>query len=136
MEETWWEKRSELWAFLEEYTEGDAQKLVKCMKKENGWEAWRRLNKHFEAGVAAREAGVRQAFCNMNNKKAKTPAELQSLMVELEEKHKKYTEVTGAELDEEWHKQVIMGMIDQTANTHTMQHQRLPLAEYKWLMSA
>ena len=47
MEESWWEKRSELWSYLEEYTEGDAQKLVKCIKKENGWEAWRRLNKHF-----------------------------------------------------------------------------------------
>ena len=70
---------------MEEYIEGDAEKLVKCVKNQNGWEAWRRLSKHFEAGVAAREAGVRQAFGNMNNKKAKNPSETQSRMVELEE---------------------------------------------------
>ena len=94
------------------------------------WEVWRRLNKHFEAGVAAREAGVRQAFGNMNNKKSKNPGETQSLMVDLEEKAKKYVEVTGGEPDEEWHKQVLMGFIDQTTNNHTMMYQREPLAEY------
>ena len=88
MDEVWWEKRSELWTYLEEYTDGDAQKLVKCVKLQNGWEAWRRLNKHFEAGVAAREAGVRQAFGNMNNKKSKNSGEAQSPMVELEEMRK------------------------------------------------
>ena len=36
MDEVWWEKRSELWTYLEEYTDGDAQKLVKCVKLQNG----------------------------------------------------------------------------------------------------
>ena len=48
MNATWWEKRQKLWTLLKKFTEGEAKRIITNEKGRNGWEAWRRLNKHVE----------------------------------------------------------------------------------------
>ena len=83
LEAHWWKERSELWRFLKRYTEGEAKKIVSGIKKDNGWEAWRKLHQQYEPGSTMREAVARSQFTGMVNKRSKTPKETRALMVKL-----------------------------------------------------
>ena len=54
LKNTWWDKRQKLWTLLKKFTEGEAKRIITNEKGRNGWEAWRRLNKHVEPSVARR----------------------------------------------------------------------------------
>jgi len=90
----WWSKGEMLWRFLKKYTGGEARKVVTGVRKDNGWEAWRKLHLQFEPGLVMREAQVMSQFTGMVNRSAKNPAETRMLMVELEEKAKRVEEIT------------------------------------------
>ena len=81
--ETWFEATHEHWwtivevlhRFLKRYTGTEARRIVLGVSDDNGWEAWRKLNQHFEPGTATREAQVLAKYTNVVNRKAKTPKE-------------------------------------------------------------
>ena len=92
---TWWKIRSDIWRLLKRFTSGEARRIITSVNKDNGFEAWRRLHQQYEQGSAMKEAVARSQFTGMVNKKAKTPKETRTLMVELEDKAKKIEEITG-----------------------------------------
>ena len=94
-----WEQTEMLWRFLKKYTAGDARKIVSSVSDRNGWEAWMKLHLQFEPALVMREAVVMAQFTSMVNKRAKTPAETKTLLVELEERAKRVEEITHDERD-------------------------------------
>ena len=74
----WWEKRQKLWTLLKKFTEGEAKRIITNEKGRNGWEAWRRLNKHVEPNVAVKEAKALGNFSRMIESRAQSPAQKQS----------------------------------------------------------
>ena len=70
-----------------------------------------------------REAVVLAQFASMVNKRAKTPAETKTLLVELDERAKRVEEITGERLDNRHMMSVVMGILDSEIVKHTSQHQ-------------
>ena len=46
----------EVWRTIKHLTDGEAEKVVDSVEKENGWQAWIKLNKRFEPDVAAKSS--------------------------------------------------------------------------------
>ena len=113
-----WAQRDMIWRFLKRYTAGEARKVVSSASNRNGWEAWRKLHLQFEPALVMREAVVMAQFISMVNKRAKTPAETKTLLVELDERAKRVEEITGARTDNRHMMSVIMGILD----SETMKH--------------
>jgi len=85
MKSTWWDKPQKMWTSLKKFTEGEATRIITNEKGRNGWEAWRRLNKHVEPNVAVKEAQVLGDFSKMIESRAQNPAQTKAKLVELEE---------------------------------------------------
>ena len=119
-----------MWRLLKRYAGGEAKKIVIGTKKDNGWEAWRKLHQQYEPGSAMREAVARSQFTGMVNKRAKTPKETRTLMVELEEKAKRMEEITGEPIEEGHYKSVVTGMIDMETLRQTVEHQEGSLEKF------
>ena len=104
---TWWNIRADIWRLLKRFTSGEARRIITSVNKDNGFEAWRRLHQQYEQGSAMKEAVARSQFTGMVNKRAKTPKETRTLMVELEDKAKQIEEITGEAIEEGHYKSVI-----------------------------
>ena len=78
-----------------------------------------------------KEAISRSQFTGMVNKRAKTPKETRTLMVELEEKAKIMEEITGENIEEGHNKSVITGMIDIETLKNTAEYQKGGLEQIK-----
>jgi len=115
--------REMLWRFLKKYTAGDARKIVSSVSDRNGWEAWRKLHLQFEPALVMREAVVMAQFTSMVNKRANTPAETKTLLVELDERAKRFEGITGGRIDNRHTMSVAMGILDSETMKHTVQRQ-------------
>ena len=127
----WWKIRADLWKLLKRFTSGEARRIITSVNKDNGFEAWRRLHQQYEQGSAMKEAVARSQFTGMVNKRAKTPKETRTLMVELEDKAKKMEEITGETIEEGHYKSVIAGMIDLETLKQTAEYQEGGLDKFK-----
>ena len=112
MKSTWWDKRQKLWTLLKKFTEGEAKRIITNEKGRNGWEAWRRLNKHVEPNVAVKEAQVLGDFSKMIESRAQNPAQTKAKLVELEEKARRIEDILGETVDSKHKASVIMGVLD------------------------
>ena len=112
LKNTWWDKRQKLWTLLKKFTEGEAKRIITNEKGRNGWEAWRRLNKHVEPSVAVKEAQVLGDFSKMIESRAQTPAQTKAKLVELEEKARRIEDILGEAVDNKHKASVIMGVLD------------------------
>ena len=128
---TWWKRRAEIWRLLKRFTSGEARRIITSVNKDNGYEAWRRLHQQYEQGSAMKEAVARSQFTGMVNRRAKTPKETRTLMVELEDKAKKMEEITGEAIEEGHYKSVIAGMIDLETLKQTAEYQEGGLEKFK-----
>ena len=81
------------------------------------------MHQQFEPALVMREAVVMAQFASMVNKRAKTPAETKTLLVELEERAKRVEDITGERIDNRHMMSVIMGILDSETMKHTAQHQ-------------
>ena len=70
-----------------------------------------------------REAVVMANFTNMVSRRAKTPSETNTLLVELGERAKRLEEVTGERVDNRHLMSVVMGVLDSESMKLTAQHQ-------------
>jgi len=124
-EEHWWERGEMLWRFLKRYTAvgGEGRKVVMGVRDDNGWEAWRKLNVDFEPALVAREAHVMAHYTSLVNRRAKSPQETRTLMVELEERGKRVEEISGERVDKKHEMSVIVGILDPETLKHTAQYQ-------------
>ena len=66
-----------------------------------------------------REAVVMAQFTSMVNKRAKTPAETKTLLVELDESAKRVDEITGERIDTRHMTSAIIGTLDSETMKHT-----------------
>ena len=71
--ERWWGKGEMLFRFLRRYTGTEARRVIQGVSDDNGWEAWRKINQHYEPGTITREAQVMAKYTSMVNRKAKNP---------------------------------------------------------------
>ena len=62
-------------------------------------------------------------FTNMVNKRAKTPAETKTLLVELDERAKRVEEITGERIENRRMMCAVMGVLDSESMKHTAQYQ-------------
>ena len=118
-----WDQREMRWRFLKRYTADDARKVVSSVSDRNGWEAWRKLHLQFEPALVMREAVVMAQFTSMVNKRAKTPADTKTLLVELDERAKRVEEITGERIENRHMMSVVMGVLDSESMKHTAQCQ-------------
>jgi len=118
-----WSCREMIWRFLKKYTSGEARKVVCSAPNRNGWEAWRKLHLQYEPQLVMREAVVMAAFTNMVAKRAKTPSESKTLLLELDERARRVEEVTGEAIENRHRMSVVMGVIDAESMKHTSAHQ-------------
>ena len=118
-----WNCREMVWRFLKQYTAGEARKVVGSAPNRNGWEAWRKLHLQYEPQLVMREAVVMSAFTNMVSKRAKSPQESKTLLLELDERARRVEEVTGEAIDNRHRMSVVMGLIDAESMKHTSAHQ-------------
>ena len=112
-----------VWRFLKQYTAGEARKVVGSAPNRNGWEAWRKLHLQYEPQLVMREAVVMSAFTNMVTRRAKSPQESKTLLLELDERARRVEEVTGEPIDNRHRMSVVMGLIDAESMRHTTAHQ-------------
>ena len=117
-----WSHREMVWRFLKQYTAGEARKVVGSAPNRNGWEAWRKLHLQYEPQLVMREAVVMSAFTNMVSKRAKSPQESKTLLLELDERARRVEEVTGEPIDNRHRMSVVMGLIDAESMRHTTAH--------------
>lgn len=80
------------------------------------------LHSHFEPCLAIREAGVLADMTNMVKKEAKTPAETKQLVLDLEDKIRKVTEVTGTPPSDQHTKSILAGLMDKETSMHCGVH--------------
>ena len=84
---------------MKKFTEREAKRIVTNEQGRNGWEAWRRLNKHVEPNVAVKEAQVLGDFSRMIESRAQSPAQTKAKLVELEEKARLIEDILGETVD-------------------------------------
>merc|ERR1712086_786461 len=118
-----WSGVEMVWRFLKRYTSGEARKVVCSAPNRNGWEAWRKLHLQYEPQLVMREAVVMAAFTNMVAKRAKTPSESKTLLLELDERARRVEEVTGEAIENRHRMSAVMGVIDAESMKHTSAHQ-------------
>ena len=106
------DKWKDLYRLLEHRTEGEARKVVTGVKEENGFEAWRRLHKRFEAGMGSRIGGAMQDFTDMLRKPASSPLETPGLITELLDKMQKLEDISGKSIDDMHAKSILIGIMD------------------------
>ena len=97
---------------LKKFTQGEAKRIVTNEQGRNGWEAWRRLNKHVEPNVAVKEAQVLGDFSRMIESRAQSPAQTKAKLVELEEKARRIEDILGETVDNKHKASVMMGVLD------------------------
>ena len=119
----WWDRGDMLWRFLKRYTGTDARRIVLGVSEDNGWEAWRKLHQQYEPATITREAHVLSRYTSMVTKKAKTPRETKTLLIELNERAKRVEEVTGKPVEDRHAMSVIAGLLDPETAKHTAQYQ-------------
>ena len=122
-EESWWRLSSTLYRMLKNYTGTEAQRVVRGVTEDNGWEAWRKLHHHYEPNTAMREAQVVNRFTAMINRKAKDAKELKERMVEFNERIRRVEEVTGKPPDARYAMSVLSGILDPETSKYTAQYQ-------------
>ena len=81
------------------------------------------MHQQFKRALVMREAVVMAQFTSMVNKRATTPADTKTLLVELEERAKRVEEITGERIYNRHMMSVIMGILDSETMKHTAQHQ-------------
>jgi len=119
MTEGAWEQRSMVWRFLKAHTINDARKAVTSTPNRNGWEAWRKLHLQYEPLLVMRGAVTMSHFTSMVNKRARSPAETKTLLLEMDERARRVEEVTGEPIGNNHRMSVVMGLIDQESMRHT-----------------
>ena len=65
----WWRRGDMLHRYLKVYEGTEARRIVLGVSTKNGWEAWRKLNQHYEPHLGHREGQVLNHFTAMINKR-------------------------------------------------------------------
>jgi len=108
---------------LEHLTKGEARKIVKTVRNENGFEAWRQLHIRFQPGISAKHGFALVELTEMIKKPAKNPEEMRHMVTELLSKIKNVEDITGKPVDDDYAKSVLIGFMDKATRQHTaMQH--------------
>ena len=111
--------KEKIWRALKQLTGGKARKVVTAVKEENGYEAWCKLSKNFEPGLASMQGRVIAEFGDMIKNPAKTPNETRRLINELIQKKKRVEDITGQEMEDIYSKAVLAGILDPMTRQHT-----------------
>ena len=101
-----------VWRFLKAHTMNDARKAVTSTTHRNGWEAWRKLHLQYEPLLVMRGAMTMSHFTDMVKKRARTPAESKTLLLEMDARARRVEEVTGEPIGNNHRMSVVMGLID------------------------
>jgi len=109
----------QLWALLKAKTGGEPNRTVLSGEEGNGWEAWRRLHLSCEPSLAVRAGQAAAEFSLMCSRQAKDTTELRRMLLEFDERKKKFLEICEKEPDQ-WHsKSVLAAMLDPETRRHT-----------------
>lgn len=76
----------EIWRTLKAITKGEALKIVKSVKPEQGFLAWHKLVHHFQPGLATLQGKALSDLSAMIVSRAKTPAETKEMVTDMETK--------------------------------------------------
>ena len=106
------EDSPKIWRALKKLTEGEARKVVTAVLEENGYKAWRRLDEHFEPGLAGKMGQVVAEFSGLIKTPAKTPQELKKMITELTQRMKAVNDVTKEPIDDTHAKSILIGIMD------------------------
>ena len=97
-----------VWRFLKAHTINDLRKAVTSTPNRNGWEAWRKLHLQYEPLLVMRGALLMSQFTSMVTKRAKSPAEIKTLLLELDERARRVEDVTGEPIGNSHRMSVVM----------------------------
>ena len=118
-------KAKDLMTLLLKKTSGSAQNLIKSCPPDNGFEAWRRMNAFYEPTLAVRESEVMADFAFLCRRQAKDIHDLRRLLLEMDEKSRRYEEVVGKPPDDMHAKSILTAILDADTRKHTIAQQAL-----------
>ena len=112
-----------LWRPLKKLTDGDAKKVVTAVKEEDCFRAWQKHKQRFEPGLQPKRG---QILCKLNAmimSPAKSPADLVTLVLEMDQKIKTIEDITGEKVTKMHIHFVFVGILDPMTRQHTaMRH--------------
>ena len=112
-----------LWRSLKKLTDGEAKKVVTAVKEEDGFRAWQKLKQRFEPGLQAKRGQILYELNAMIINPAKSPADLVTLVTEMDQKIKTIEDITGEKVGEMHMHSVLIGILDPMTRQHTaMKH--------------
>ena len=94
--------KEDLWRTLKALTEEgcEARKIISSVRDEDGFQAWHKLNMHYNHSLAARHGRVLAELTAMGTSPAKSPQEIRQELTELEQKIKTAEDITGELISE------------------------------------
>ena len=112
--------KDEIWRMLKNFTEqgGEARRVTESTHDDNCWWAWKALHNHYEPSLAVREGQVLAEMTNMVKHVARNPAKTKRMVLELEDKIRKVTEVTGDRPSDQHTRSFLAGFIDKETSMH------------------
>ena len=118
---------ADFYTVLKTYTGAATQprQIVLNTPDRNGFHAWQKLFAHFQPEIAAREARAFADVLAMHSKRAKNPAELRGLIVDLEVRLRICRELCPRAPDPDMMRSVLIGMLDPDTRRHTVKHQSM-----------
>ena len=124
-------KGQQIWMLIKQKVSGEALRALLGGPEGNGWEGWRRLHRHYEPSIGVRKGQVAAEFSTMCSKPAKDAAELRKLLMEYDERRKRFTDICG-QAPEEWHgKSVLTSILDPDTRRHTAGYQSGGYEEFR-----
>ena len=126
-----WTKGHQLWMLVKSKTSGEALRTILGGPEGNGWEAWRRLNIHYEPSIEVRKGQTAAEFSLLCARPARDGTELRKILLEFDAKKKSFQEICGEE-PSEWHlTSVLTAVLDPETRRHTAGSQTAGYASYR-----
>ena len=115
----------ELFSLLKSKTTGEPKRIVTSTEEGNGLEAWRRLVGYYDPSLVVQQGQVLSEFGALATKKAKNPAELKGVLIEMEEKMKRVYDVCGRKVDDMHAKSILIAVMDDDTKRYIAPHLHL-----------
>ena len=114
---------SEIYTLLKNYTSGKAKCVVLNTPNSHGARAWQNLLRHHEPVLAVREATAHREVMEMMINNGKESRRDQGLIVELENRVRRYREFSGQEIENDTLRSILTAMLDPECKMMTVPEQ-------------
>ena len=115
-----WEKRADLYTLLKRKTEptSEARKIIECVEKTDGYEAWRLLGVRYEPQGGMRRMKQLSELTHLQQKRCKHAGETAIILLEVDRHVKKIRDTGGVPPDDD----VLINVLWTTMDAQTRSH--------------